>query len=48
VFLHRCRSTIETPEMIRDEDKKERKGDMNKHKAFFVHSLKTYRQGAGG
>jgi len=27
--------------------KKERKGDMNKCKAFFVHTIKTYRLGAG-
>jgi hypothetical protein len=47
VFLHRCRSAIDTPEMIRDEDKKEKKGDMIKCKAFFVHTFKTYRQGRG-
>jgi len=34
--------------MVRDEDKKERKGDMNKCKAFFVHTFKIYRQGEGG
>jgi hypothetical protein len=27
--------------------KKERKGDMNKRKAFFVHTIKTYRRGVG-
>jgi hypothetical protein len=49
VFLHECRSTVETPEIIeRDEDKKERKGDMNKCKASFVHTIKTYRLGVGG
>jgi hypothetical protein len=32
----------------RDEDKKERKGDMNKGKSFFFHTIKIYRQGVEG